>query len=112
MALFWKIPDTKEAQRRVDEGKRALDPEQKLTCFNKAIRADPDYAPGWNNKGNILIGLGNYDEALACCSKAVELNPGYSYAWNARGNALKKLGQHVEAIKTYETAISLTRDYA
>jgi len=112
MALFWKKPDTKEAQRWVDEGKRALDPQQKLACFNKAIRADPDYAPGWNNKGNVLLGLGNYEEALACCSKAVELSPSYPYAWNARGNALKKLGRHVEAIKSYEKAISLNRDYA
>ena len=112
MALFWKKQDTKEAKRWVDEGKRALDPQQKLACFNKAIRADPDYAPGWSNKGYVLLGLGDHDESLACCSRAVELSPDYPHAWNARGNALKKLGQHVEAIKSYEKAISLKRDYA
>jgi len=58
MALFWKKQDTKEAKRWVDEGKRALDPQQKLACFNKATRADPDYAPGWSNKGYVLLGLG------------------------------------------------------
>jgi len=112
MGLFWKRPDTAEAKRLVEEGKRALDPRQKLACFDKAIHADPNYAPGWNNKGNVLLGLGIYDEALECCSKAVELSPGYSYAWNARGNALKHLGRHAEAVKSYEKAISLKRDYA
>jgi len=112
MALFWKKPDTKEAKRWVEEGKRALDPQQKLVCFDKAIRADPDYAPGWSNKGYVLLGLGSYDKALECCSRAVEISPGYSYAWNARGNALKKLGRHAKAIKSYEKAISLKQDYA
>ena len=112
MALFWKKPDTKEAKSWVEEGKRALDPQQKLACFDKAIRADPDYAPGWSNKGYVLLGLGSYDEALECCSRAVEISPGHSYAWNARGNALKKLGRHAEAIKSYEKAISLKQDYA
>ncbi|PKL62234.1 MAG: hypothetical protein CVV31_07175 [Methanomicrobiales archaeon HGW-Methanomicrobiales-2] len=112
MGLFWKKSDTGEAKRLIEEGKRALDPRQKLACFDKAIHADPNYAPGWNNKGNVLLSLGSYDEALECCSKAVELSPGYSYAWNARGNALKNLGRHAEAVKSYEKAISLKRDYA
>ncbi len=112
MALFWKKPDTKEAKRWVEEGKKALDSQQKLACFDKAIRADPVYAPGWSNRGYVLLGLGSYDEALECCSRAVEISPGYSYAWNARGNALKKLGRHAEAINSYEKAISLKRDYA
>jgi len=112
MALFWKKPDTKEAKRLIEEGKRALDSQQKLACFNKAIHADPDYAPGWNNKGNVLLGLGKHGEALECCSKAVELSPGYSYAWNARGNSLKNLGRHAEAVKSYEKAIALKQGYA
>jgi len=112
MASFWKKPDIKEAKRWVGEGKKLLDPQQKLACFDKAIRADPGYAPGWSNKGYVLLGLGRYDEALECCSRAVEVSPNYSYAWNARGNALKKLGRHAEAIKSYEKAISLKRDYA
>ena len=112
MALFWKKPDRREAQRLVGEGKRALDPQQKLACFDNAIRADPDYAPGWSNKGHVLLGLGKHDESLACCSRAVELSPDYSHAWNARGDALKKLGRHAEAIKSYEKAISLKKDYA
>jgi len=112
MSLFWKKPDTKEAKRLIEEGKKAFDPQQKLACFNKAIHADPDYAPGWNNKGNALLGLGKHGEALECCSKAVELSPGYSYAWNARGNSLKNLGRHAEAVKSYEKAIALKQGYA
>ena len=112
MALFWNKPDTKKAKRLINEGKRALDPLQKLVYFDEAIRADPGYAPGWGNKGYVLLSLGNYDDALECCSRAVEISPSYSRAWDARGNALRKLGRHVEAIKSYDKAISFKRNYA
>ena len=112
MSLLWNKPDREAAKRWVAEGKKVLDHQQKLACFDKAIRADPDYAPAWSNKGYVLLSLKNYEEALKCCSKAVEIRPDYRYAWNARGDALRNLGRYVEAIKSYKKAISLKNDYA
>jgi len=55
-----------------DLGFKIMDSE-KLTCFDKAIEIDPDYAFTWNNKGVALELLGKYSESLKCFEKAEEI---------------------------------------
>ncbi|MBJ6749089.1 O-linked N-acetylglucosamine transferase, SPINDLY family protein [Geomonas anaerohicana] len=54
------------AQFRLNEAK---------TCYQEALRLDPDFFKAWNNIGNILNHEGMVDDAIAHYRKALELNP-------------------------------------
>lgn len=44
-----------------------------LSCFDKAISADPGNATSWEHKGHALGQLGGYNEALQCLERAISL---------------------------------------
>ena len=62
----------------------------------------PDFAFGFNNRGNALHALGRHDEALDSFGRAIALEPDYSEAHNNRGNALLDLNRPAEALADYE----------
>ena len=66
----------------------------------------PDFAFGFNNRGNALHALGRHDEALDSFGRAIALNPDYSEAHNNRGNALLDLNRPAEALADYERAVA------
>jgi serine/threonine protein kinase len=72
--------------------------EEAITCFDKALEINPEYAYAWNNKGISLAVLGRFEEATIYYSKALEINPEYAEAWNNKGNSLRSLGRNEEAI--------------
>jgi tetratricopeptide (TPR) repeat protein len=43
--------------------------------FNGVIAAKPEFAEGWNKRGDAYLHLGDYDHALADYEHALELNP-------------------------------------
>ena len=64
-------------------------------------------------RGNVLMNLGQLDEAIAAYSDAIHLNPCYAEAYHNRGLAYrKKLGTLELAIQDYTTAIELNPAFA
>ena len=47
--------------------------EEAITCYDVAIRLNPEFASAWDNKGNSLASLGRYEEAEQCYDNAREL---------------------------------------
>jgi tetratricopeptide (TPR) repeat protein len=39
------------------------------------LEIDPNDADAWNNKGNALYNLGNYNEAIECYDQALKIDP-------------------------------------
>lgn len=76
----------------------------------------PDLLPGdasaveWNNRGNQLYRLGQFDQALEALNQAVRLNPNAHTAWYDRGNVLFALKRSVAALESYDRAIQLKPD--
>ena len=66
----------------------------------------PDFAFGFNNRGNALNAMGRHEEALASYERALALKPDYTEAHNNRGNALLDLNRPAEALADYELAIA------
>ena len=64
----------------------------------------PEYAAVYNNRGNLLLGLGAVKEALKDFDRAIVLAPGYAAAYNNRAGAYMKLGQAERAIGDYTKA--------
>ena len=36
-----------------------------VTAYGESVEADPGFADGWYNLGNVLLGMGRYSEAEA-----------------------------------------------
>lgn len=54
-----------------------------LSCFDKAISADPGSATSWEHKGHALGQLGGYTEALYCLERAISLTEPLAKTENA-----------------------------
>jgi tetratricopeptide (TPR) repeat protein len=70
-------------------------------------RRDTGSAQDHNKRGDLLVGLGRWEEALAEFDQAVALNDELAQVHNNRGLALRNLGRLDEALAAYEQAISL-----
>ena len=49
--------------------------EKARECYEKALNLNPDDVSAWNNYGNLLVDLKNYDEAEKIYKKAIEIFP-------------------------------------
>ena len=58
--------------------------------FNKAIKISPNNPDAFNNKGNALYDLNNYNEAIECYDAALAIDSNNAEARVNKENALKK----------------------
>ncbi len=72
---------------------------------------NPELIGAWSNKGNVLLSIGEYDEAINASNEAIRLDPSNPRAWANRGIALIGKGdalaannEHNAASKAYEEA--------
>jgi len=86
--------------------------DEAITCFDKAIELNPNYAKVWFSKALTLIDLFKSAEALECYSKAIELNPDYEEAWFNKGILLSNFSKHEDALACFDKAIELNPKYA
>jgi hypothetical protein len=77
-----------------------------LEEYERALMVQPDFAFGFNNRGNALQAMGRNDEAIASFERALALKPDLTAAHNNRGNALLNLNRPEEALADYESAIA------
>ena len=94
------------AYARRQQHKEAIDD------FNRAIQLYPEYAAVYNNRGNVLLGLGAVKEAVKDFDRALVLAPGYAAAYSNRAGAYIKLGQVDRALADYSRSIALTPNSA
>ena len=64
-----------------------------IEAYRQAIKWRPEYAEAYNNLGNALRNVGEFDESLQCYVKAIALRPNYADAHNNYGIALSELGR-------------------
>lgn len=80
------------------------------SCYDEAIKIDPNYDVLWNVRGWTFLNLKKYKNALKCFDKAIELRPKYAYALN--NSALYSLGTYKEAIKYIEMSLEINSSNA
>lgn len=93
--------------RAVAYGK-AGDTKLALDDFNRAVQLFAEYPAAYNNRGNLLVALGQYQEAIKDFDRTILLAPKYAAAYSNRGNAKLKLGMTAEAINDFTRAIELS----
>lgn len=75
--------------------------------YNMAIAINPDYAPGYNNRGFAYVGKGEYEQAIADFNKAIEIDPQFAMAYNNRGYVYSVKAEYDQAISDSNRAIAL-----
>ena len=76
------------------------------------IRINPNYVDAYNNLGNVLKELGEFQKAVSCYKQVIQIQPDYADAYSNLGIALQEQGRFEEAIKSYQQAICPQPDYA
>ncbi|MGQ4647548.1 glycosyltransferase [Lyngbya aestuarii] len=66
----------------------------------------------YNNLGNLLLSIGDFNNAKAFYETTLKLDPSFAAGHNNLGMCLKALGQLKEAICCYQQAIGFNPDYA
>jgi tetratricopeptide (TPR) repeat protein len=81
--------------------------EEAISCYDKALMANPVLAQAWCNKGLALYEIGRIEESVICLDKALEIKPEYKEAWHYKGLALLKIGKQQEAISCFDEALHI-----
>jgi tetratricopeptide (TPR) repeat protein len=86
--------------------------DEAMSCFEKALEGQPDYAWARCNLGIALLRKGRLDEASAQFEKALTIQPRSAEAHNNLGTALVRKGQVEEGIVHFQKALETEPNYA
>jgi tetratricopeptide (TPR) repeat protein len=76
------------------------------TCYDMALKIDPNDADTWSNLGNMLAVKGYGDQAYVAYQRATAIAPHDPQVWNNFGVVLLSLKRRDEALAAFEKAIS------
>ncbi len=82
-----------------------------LTCYESYLKAHPDSAEAWHNRGIALSQMERFGEAVASFDKVLALHPDSAQTWSNRGNALLEQKRYEEGIRDYDKAIALDPEH-
>ena len=100
-------PESKGWQNVVAGIRRVIDKMQAWTDPSPSISEKELRVETLFGNGNILVMLGQLDDAIRAYSHAIDLNPNHADAYNNRGVAYASKGDFDNAIKDHNTAIKL-----
>lgn len=84
--------------------------EKALEFYSKAIELDGTNAEYYNNRAQVKINQGKYEEAITDTNTACEINPKSVKAYVRKGTALFHLEKYKEAYTTFKAAEILDPD--
>jgi tetratricopeptide (TPR) repeat protein len=85
--------------------------EEALACYEQALSIEPNFGPGWYNKGWALEGLGELAKAIAAYEKSVEINPENVQGWANLAFLLTRRGDDDGARRCAELALAVHPDF-
>ncbi|MGB7285600.1 MAG: hypothetical protein WBC71_01590 [Salaquimonas sp.] len=75
--------------------------------FDEVIKAAPEYAEGWNQRGFVRFLRGNLEGALSDLEKTVELEPRHFGALSGMYHVLRLLNRSEAAIRSLHMAVTI-----
>ena len=73
-----------------------------LMIYNKLIETNPEYLKAYYNKGAMLMGMGDFEEASQTFFKLLKRNPDYYKAYLGIAMSFDKLEKYSDAIRYYK----------
>ncbi len=86
------------------------DPVRAIADYDEAIKLDPTFARGFNNRCWARAVVGRVAEAVADCDESLRLAPNVANTLENRGFAWLKMGQFDRAIADYDAGLRLNPD--
>jgi len=84
--------------------------DEALSCFDKGISVESDYATIHHNKGWLLNNIGRHKEAIDCFNKALGLEPERAVTYDNLADAQYNLGDYAQSIASYRKVLGLLKD--
>ena len=81
--------------------------ELSLMIYNKLIETNPEFLKAYYNKGAMLMGMGDFEEASKTFFQLIKRNPDYYKAYLGIAMSMDKLGRYTSAIRYYKRFLSL-----
>ena len=81
--------------------------ELSLMIYNKLIETNPGFLKAYYNKGAMLMGLGDFEEASKTFFQLVKRNPDYYKAYLGIAMSMDKLERYSDAIRYYKKFLGL-----
>ena len=97
------------------QGNALLDREryrEARSAFERALEADPGYAPAWTELANLHARLGRLPEAIEAYERALAADPGYARACHNLGVVHAEQYRYLEALEVLEKCLRLRPGYA
>jgi len=99
------------AQKVKDRGELSRATSLYTTCIQEGELMAGSRSIALNNRGNIYLGEGQYNQAIADFDESIKLNPEYSNAYNNRGMAKQLKGLYNAAIDDYAQALKIDESH-
>jgi tetratricopeptide (TPR) repeat protein len=106
-----RIQELEQTAHSILPIRESIQPKEELkwSGFRNGNSEAVDQLPVLLGKGQVLLSLGDAENALACFDQAIAANPRHAEANVKRGLALERLKRFDEALASYERAIVLNR---
>jgi cytochrome c-type biogenesis protein CcmH/NrfG len=75
-----------------------------VVILRDLLRTDPNNSTMWNNLGNALIAMNQYDESVTALETAVRIDPKNKQAWANLGTVYQKGGYPDRAAAAFANA--------
>ncbi len=83
--------------------------ELSLMIYNKLIETNPEFLKAYYNKGAMLMGMGDFEEASKTFFKLIKRNPDYYKAYLGIAMSMDKLERYPDAIRYYKKFLSMKK---
>jgi len=93
---LWNVANCYKRKGRLDEA---------LRWYKRFIKANPNFADGWNNLGELYVRLDRVRDALECFERAARCDRRLSMPLNNIGYCRLRLGDPEGALAAYEEAL-------
>jgi tetratricopeptide (TPR) repeat protein len=87
-------------------------PREAIAKFDEVLVLKPDFAEGWNRRGDAYAALGDNDRALQEYARAIELNPYHFGALDSCGRIWLERGDYRTAAEFFRRALALNPNQA
>lgn len=81
--------------------------ELSLMIYNKLIETNPEFLKAYYNKGAMLMGMGDFEEASKTFFQLIKRNPDYYKAYLGIAMSFDKLGRYSDAIRYYRKFLDI-----
>lgn len=97
-----------EAQIQLAIAHELVDEEElSLMIYNKLIETNPEFLKAYYNKGAMLMGMGDFEEASKTFFQLIKRNPDYYKAYLGIAMSFDKLERYSDAIRYYKKFLGL-----